>query len=45
MKRIFAVLATTALMVAMLAMPASAQPVVTGGLVNVTIIDFADVNV
>ncbi len=32
-------------MVAMLAMPASAQPVVTGGLVNVTIVDFADVNV
>ena len=45
MKRILAVLATTALMVAMLAMPASAQPVVTGGLVNVTIVDFADVTV
>jgi hypothetical protein len=28
-----------------LAAPAQAQPVVTGGLVNVTIVDFADVNV
>ena len=43
MKRILAVLATTALMVAMLAMPASAQPVVTGGIVNVTIVDAVDV--
>ena len=45
MKRIIALLTTTALMLALTAMPALAQPVVTGGLVNVTIIDFADVNV
>jgi hypothetical protein len=45
MKKILAVLATTALMVAMLAMPASAQPVNTEGLVNVVIVDFADVNI
>ena len=45
MQRIIALLTVTALMVALTAMPALAQPVVTGGLVNVTIVDFADVNV
>ncbi len=43
MKRILALLMTTALMVAMVAMPASAQPVFTGGLVNVTIVDAVDI--
>ena len=33
-----------ALMVAAMAMPAAAAPVVTGGLVNVTIVDAVDVN-
>ncbi len=36
-KRTLSVLATVALMVVMVAMPASAQPVFTGGLVNVTV--------
>ncbi len=48
MKRIIALLTATALMVALTAMPASAQPVFTGpvftgGLVNVTIVDFVDI--
>ncbi len=43
MKRILAVLVTTALMVAIMAVPASAQPIFTGGLVNVTIVDAVDV--
>lgn len=48
MKRILAVLAVMALMVATTVMPALAAPqggpVVTGGLVNVTIVDAVDVN-
>jgi len=43
MKRILALLTTTALMVAILAMPASVAPIFTGGLVNVTIADSMDV--
>ena len=42
MKTILVLLATTALMVAILAMPASAAPIFTGGLVNVTIADSMD---
>ena len=38
-KRVLALLAVTVLMVAVLAMPASAQPFFTGGLVNITITD------
>ena len=48
MKRIIALITTTALMMALSAMPALAAPqggpVVTGGLVNVTIVDAVDVN-
>ena len=43
MKRILALHTTTALMVAILAMPASAAPIFTGELVNVTIADSMDV--
>jgi hypothetical protein len=44
MRRMLATLTILALMVAMSAMPAMAAPVVTGGLVNVTIVDAVDVN-
>lgn len=45
-KRVFASLFASAAIFATAAAPASAQgPVVTGGLVNVTIVDFADVNI
>ena len=44
MRRILALISVTALMVALAAMPAMAQPVLTGGLVNVTIVDAVDVN-
>ena len=36
-KRVLALLAVTVLMVAVLAMPASAQPIFQGGLVNVNV--------
>ena len=39
MRRILALLSVMALMVAALAMPAAAQPIFTGGLVNVNIED------
>ena len=42
MKRILAVLMTTALMVALSAMPAMAQPLFTGGLINVTVTDVVE---
>jgi hypothetical protein len=41
-KKLFASLFASALLFAGLAAPASAQPVVTGGLVNVTIVDLID---
>ena len=48
MKRMISVLTVMALMLALTAMPAMAAPqggpVVTGGLVNVTIVDAVDVN-
>ena len=44
MTRILALMAVMALMVAAMAMPAAAAPVVTGGLVNVTIVDAVNVN-
>ena len=44
MRRLITLVVATALTVAMLAMPASAQPVFTGGLVNVTIVDVASGN-
>lgn len=43
MKRIIALITTMALMMALSAMPALAQPILTGGLVNVTIVDVEDV--
>jgi hypothetical protein len=43
MRRLLALISVTALMVALTAMPALAQPVLTGGLVNVTIVDAVDV--
>ena len=43
MKRIIALITTMALMMALSAMPALAQPILTGGLVNVTIVDAVDV--
>lgn len=39
LKTSFAALASTALLFAGLAAPASAQPIVTGGLVNITVVD------
>ncbi len=48
MKRILALISVSAMMVVLTAMPALAAPqggpVVTGGLVNVTIVDAVDVN-
>lgn len=45
MRRLLALMSVMALMVAALAMPAAAQPVVIGGgLVNVTLVDVVDVN-
>ncbi len=48
MRRILSLFAVTVLMVALMAAPAMAAPqggpVVTGGLVNVTIVDAVDVN-
>ena len=44
MRRLIALVVATALSVAMLAMPASAQPVFTGGLVNVTVVDVLNDN-
>ncbi len=43
MKRLISLLTVTALMLALTAMPAMAQPVVTQGLVNVTVVDAVDV--
>ncbi len=43
MRRILALISVAAVMVALTAMPALAQPVFTGGLVNVTIVDAVDV--
>ncbi len=43
MRKLIAVV-TMAMMLAMSAMPAMAAPVITGGLVNVTIVDAVDVN-
>jgi hypothetical protein len=39
MKRILALISVTALMVALTAMPAMAQPLFTGGLVNINVTD------
>jgi hypothetical protein len=39
LKRSFAALASSALLFAGLAAPAAAQPIITGGLVNITIVD------
>ncbi len=39
MRRILALISVSAMMVALTAMPAMAQPVFTGGLINVTVID------
>jgi len=44
MRRLVALLAVVAMMVVATAMPVFAAPVVTGGLVNVTIVDAVDVN-
>ncbi len=44
MRRILSLFAVTALMVALMAAPAMAAPVFTGGLVNVTLVDVVDIN-
>lgn len=44
MTRILALMSVMALMVAAMAMPAMAAPVITGGLVNVTLTDVVDAN-
>jgi hypothetical protein len=44
MRRLVALLAVVAMMVVATAMPVFAAPVVTGGLVNVTIVDAVDVD-
>ena len=44
MRKLIAAITTMAMMLAMSAMPAMAAPVVTGGLVNVTLVDVVDVN-
>jgi hypothetical protein len=42
LKMSFAALASSALLFAGLAAPAAAQPIITGGLVNVTVVDLID---
>ena len=42
MKRILALISVSAMMLALTAVPALAQPVFTGGLVNVTVTDVID---
>lgn len=44
MRRLVALLAVVAMMVVATAMPVFAAPIVTGGLVNVTIVDAVDVD-